>query len=88
MTPDQALSAAWTYCAPNRLKLTNADWPRGFWPDVARVAMAMYTQDTTVPQLDFRPCMCDWGSAPEIKIVSSKRIARSGVDVSKLEINL
>lgn len=56
MTPDEALAAAWTYCAPSREKST--PYPRGFWPDVARVAIAMVTQNTTTPNLDFTPTRC------------------------------
>ena len=91
MTADEALSAAWTYCAPNRLKFTDADFARGFWPDVARVAMAMFVQDTTTPELDFRPCMCERGSAPEPRIVSSsaiKRTTKLGIDLGGLKIDL
>lgn len=61
LSPEAALSAAWTYCAPAR----SADaFPRGFWPDVAKVAMAMFSQQTTQPILDFRPTMCLKGNSP------------------------
>jgi len=86
LTPDECLSAAWTYCAPNRAKFTNADFARGFWPDVARVAMAMYTQQSTTPELDFRPCMCERGNSPEPRIVAKP--SKSGIDLGKLEITL
>lgn len=88
MTPDECLSAAWTYCAPNRYKITDADFARGFWPDVARVAMAMFVQQTTAPELDFRPTSCERGSAPEIRIVSKPSRKLKGLDLGKLEINL
>lgn len=82
MTPDECLSAAWTYCAPNRLAITSADFARGFWPDVARVAMAMFVQQSASPTLDFRPTSCERGEAPPI------RTKVKGLDLSKLEINL
>jgi hypothetical protein len=86
MTPDECLSLAWTYCAPNRLKLTEPNsFARGFWPDVARVAMAMYAQQTAQPTLDFRPTSCERGSAPEVRVV---RKNKTGIDLSKMEINL
>jgi hypothetical protein len=88
MTPDECLSLAWTYCAPNRAKFTDADFARGFWPDVARVAMAMFAQQTGTPSLDFRPTMCQRGNAPEPRVVSSKVSKNLGLDLGKLEINL
>jgi hypothetical protein len=63
MTPEQALAAAWTHCAPDRAK--DALFPRGFWPDVARVALAMYSQQTLSPELTFRPTTCTRGNYPE-----------------------
>lgn len=89
MTPDECLSAAWTYCAPNRSKFTEPDsFARGFWPDVARVAMAMFAQQTDKPELDFRPCMCEWGNAPEPRIVAKPSKSLKGIDLGKLEITL
>lgn len=86
MSPDECLSAAWTYCAPNRLKITNPDgFARGFWPDVARVAMAMFEQQTTDPVLDFRPTMCVIGSSPEPKVI---RKNKTGIDLSNMKISL
>lgn len=80
MTPSESLSLAWTHCAPNR----SPDlFPRGFWPDVARVAMEMYAQQTANPMLDFRPTKCERGSMPAA-VVKSKL----GLDLGKLEINL
>lgn len=81
MTSEEALAAAWTYCAPNRAP---GVFPRGFWPDVARVAMEMFTQQTTNPRLDFRPTMCERGNAPEPVV----RRKSSGINLDKLEINL
>lgn len=81
MTSDEALAAAWTYCAPNRER---SAFPCGFWPDVARVAMAMFEQQTTVPALDFQPTRCERGNAPEPVV----RRKSSGINLDKLEINL
>lgn len=50
---NEALAAAWTYCAPARAK--DIPYPRGFWPDVARVAVAIYEQQSLTPTLDFHP---------------------------------
>jgi len=89
MSPDDCLSAAWTHCAPNRIKGIGEPghytdpFPRGFWPDVARVAMAMFEQQTKFPTLGFRPTMCSRGDAPE----PVKR-NKLGLDLSKLEISL
>jgi hypothetical protein len=86
LTADECLSLAWTYCAPNRLKFTEGDdFARGFWPDVARVAMAMFEQQSATPTLDFRPTRCVRGLAPEVRVVSK---SKSGIDLDKLEINL
>lgn len=82
MTADDYLSAAWTHCAPNR---TPIDFPRGFWPDVARIAVEMAMQETLVPTLNFRPTMCDRGNFPEPKITSNRL---KGLDLGKLEISI
>lgn len=82
LTYDEALSLAWTYCAPNRLQ---SQFPRGFWPDVARVAIAMFDQQTEHPNLDFTPTRCARGSYPEPR-QTNKKIP--GLDLSKLEINI
>jgi hypothetical protein len=84
MTPEECLSAAWTYCAPMR---SEQSFPRGFWPDVARVAMEMFAQQTKEPTLDFQPTKCQRGNAPEVRI-SSKTSKKLGLDLGKLEINL
>lgn len=82
MTTDEALSLAWTYCAPNR---TQSVFPRGFWPDVARVAIAMFEQQTEHPNLDFTPTRCARGSWPEVQRTSKKL---SGINLDKLEIKI
>lgn len=86
MTPDECLSAAWTYCAPNRLETVS--FCTGFWPDVARVAMAMYAQQTDKPELDFEPSKCTRGNAPEPRITGTKVSKRTGIDLDKLEISI
>ena len=81
MTPDEALAAAWTYCAPGRLKqpeLPYGGFPTGFWPDVARVAVEMIMQDTFEPQLNFRPARYEQN---RVKSAEKKK-----VDLSQLEI--
>ena len=83
LTREQALALAWTYCAPNRVP---SDFPRGFWPDVARVAMEMFTQQTATPELSFRPTMCSRGDAPEV--IRVKRKGSLGINLDKLEISL
>jgi hypothetical protein len=72
-TPEEALSLAWTYCAPGRSK--DVSFPRGFWPDVARVAMEMFTQQTTSPELSFQPTRCTRGNSPEPAASQPKRSA-------------
>lgn len=84
MSPDECLSAAWTHCAPNRAK---GSFPRGFWPDVARVAMEMFAQQTMNPKLSFRPTMASRGGAPEVKR-PSKLLKKSNIDTSKLKISI
>ena len=82
LSSDEILAAAWTYCAPQRNK--DIDFPRGFWPDVARVAIEMERQQTLEPSLDFRPTMCTRGNAPEPTV--RKRAPKKPVDLSMLEI--
>lgn len=81
-TSDECLAAAWTYCAPQR---EPSAFPRGFWPDVARVAIEMFAQQTTNPKLDFQPTRCVRGSYPEVRIA---RKSRTGIDLNKLEISI
>lgn len=83
MTPDECLSAAWTYCAPGR---NQGVFPVGFWPDVARVAMEMFAQQTATPTLTFRATRCDRGDYPERTKITSKKL--KGLDLSKLEISI
>lgn len=83
MTSEEALSFAWTHCAPQR---SPDAFPQGFWPDVARVAMAMFEQQTPNPVLDFRPTKCELGNSPEVRVTTSKKI--KGLDLSKLEITI
>lgn len=85
LTLDECLAAAWTYCAPNRSK--GAKFPRGFWPDVARVALEMFEQQTTEVSLDWCPTRCVKGNYPEHRTVV-KRKAFLGLNLDKLEINL
>lgn len=83
LTPNDCLAAAWTYCAPNRLQ--SVQFPTGFWPDVARVAMEMFAQQTTRPTLAREPSKCVRGDWPENRVVR-KNLA--GIDFGKLEIKL
>lgn len=75
ITVDEALSAAWTYCAPNRDK--QYSFPTGFWPDVARVAVEMYAQQTLEPKLNFTPTKCSRGGFESPKKKDKKKIAES-----------
>lgn len=81
MTPDDYLIAAWRRCAPNAL--VERGFPRGFWPDVARVAVELALAGRLDAPLSFRPCMCVRGNWPE-----EKRPGVKGIDVSKLEFKL
>jgi hypothetical protein len=84
LTADECLGAAWSLCAPGR---TKGLFPRGFWPDVARVAIEMHIQQSLTPTLSFRPTMCGRGDAPEIKR-PSKLLKKSGVDLSSLNFKI
>jgi hypothetical protein len=75
LTVDEALAAAWTHCAPSRDK--SIPFPRGFWPDVARVAVEMIVQDTTEPNLSFTPTKCRRGGFEAPKTKDKKKIAES-----------
>ena len=78
MTPDDYLIAAWLRGAPNAL-VTNG-FPRGFWPDVARVAVEMALGQP----ISIRQTMCS-------RAVDEGRPAErvvKGLDVSKLEFKL
>lgn len=52
---DDILIAAWQSLAQNPKLVNDYGFPRGFWPDLARVAVEMALQDTFEPILDFRP---------------------------------
>ena len=70
LTPDEILAAAWSTCAPNRAP---GPFPRGFWPDVARVAVF---KTLNLP-LDFRPTMCQLGNYPMAQPTRSKAKTRA-----------
>jgi hypothetical protein len=63
VTAEQILCAAWSSSAPGRDP--NLDFPRGFWPDIARLAVEMALQDTLQPNLDFTPTRCAKGNFPQ-----------------------
>lgn len=75
MTTDEILEAAWTHCAPGREK--SIPFPRGFWPDVARVAVEMALQDTLEPNLDFTPTHSSRGGFEQPKKKDKKKLAES-----------
>lgn len=75
MTTDEILSAAWSHCAPSRDKAIS--FPRGFWPDVARVAVEMALQQTLEPYLDFIPTKCARGGFESPKKKDKKKLAES-----------
>lgn len=52
-------------------------FPRGFWPDVARVAVEMAKQDTLTPVLDFRPTHCSRGGFEQPKQKDKRKIGDS-----------
>ena len=70
---EKLLEAAWTELAPGRI---SGPFPRGFWPDVARVALYRAFK----LELNFRPTVCTRGSAPVT------RRAKRKIDLSSLEI--
>lgn len=72
---DEILAAAWTHCAPSREQ--SVTFPRGFWPDVARVAVEMALQQTLEPQLDFRPTQCGRGGFEKPKVKDKAKLAES-----------
>lgn len=72
---DTALDAAWTLCAPERDK--SQPFPRGFWPDVARVAGQMIVQDTLEPVLNFQPTHCGRGGFESPKTKDKKRLGEA-----------
>ncbi len=52
------LGKAWTTCAPSRIR--DLPFPRGFWPDIARVAVHL----ALGLDVSFRPTMCLQGNSP------------------------
>jgi hypothetical protein len=68
---DAYLAQAWSSLAPSRDK--SLPYPRGFWPDVARVAVHLALD---IP-LDFRPTQCVRGSMPEPTQRASKAKTRA-----------
>lgn len=76
LSSEQALAAAWTMLAPGRDKELV---PRGFWPDLARVAIEIYAQQTLEPTLNFRPTLCSSKREPP------HRVKRT-VDLSQLQL--
>ncbi len=78
MTPDEILIAAWLRGAPGAL--TTSGFPRGFWPDVARVAVEMALG---LP-ISIRQTRCTRGG--DEGRVEARTV--KGLDVSKLEFKL
>ena len=75
MTTDEILKAAWKLCAPEAN--IEQDFPRGFWPDVARVAVEMCLQATYTPQLNFRPTHSSRGGFEQPKVKDKKKLEQS-----------
>lgn len=57
LTTDAVLQAAWKALRTHKEDDKLLPFPRGFWPDVARVAVEMMRQKTLDPELDFLPTM-------------------------------
>lgn len=57
LSTDGVLMAAWNALRTHQAGEKLTQFPRGFWPDVARVAVEMMRQQTIDPVLDFRPTM-------------------------------
>lgn len=75
MTADDYLIAAWLRGAPNAD--VSRGFPRGFWPDVARVAVEMALGQP----VSIRQTMASRGSDELPRTMK-------GIDVSKLEFKL
>ena len=73
MTPDEALKRAWTLLAPGRDQ--SAPLPRGFWPDLAVVAVHEALGLPLPP--DFRPTRCERGSYPQPAPAKNKAKSRA-----------
>lgn len=71
---DVALRAAWKLCAPTA---NTEHFPRGFWPDVARVACEIIRQNTLEPVLDFKPTKCTRGGFESPKVKDKKKLSES-----------
>jgi hypothetical protein len=69
--PASILSTAWTQLAPGRDQSTA--FPRGFWPDLAVVAVYL-ALDIPLPD-DFRPTRCVRGNIPEPMQTAAKTSA-------------
>jgi hypothetical protein len=74
METEEILLAAWRVCAPQAE--TSRGFPRGFWPDVARVAVEITKQETAEPELDFRPTMCEIGRPEKATGSRSQRFTK------------
>lgn len=72
---DTALEEAWTICAPDRDK--SQPFPRGFWPDVARVAGQIIVQNSLTPVLNFTPTHCGRGGFESPKTKDKKRLGEA-----------
>jgi hypothetical protein len=82
MTREEILQAAWRSLAANP-SMPNG-FPRGFWPDLAAVAVEMALQGTLEPELDFRPTM----SGSVVKYVSKtkpKRLSQHIEEVASVD---
>ena len=75
MSPDEILISAWKLCAPSAD--TSRGFPRGFWPDVGRVAVEMALQQTLEPELDFKPTACSRGGFEAPRTKDKKKLAES-----------
>jgi hypothetical protein len=69
------LEAAWKHCAPGAA--TERGFPRGFWPDVARVAVEMALQNSQEPTLDFTPTKCSRGGFERPKVKDKKKLSEA-----------
>ena len=75
MTTEETLLAAWKLCA--HTADTSNGFPRGFWPDVARVAVEIQRQQTLEPKLDFEPTKCGRGGFEASKTKDKKKLGDS-----------
>lgn len=75
METEHILRSAWKLCAPTAD--IERGFPRGFWPDVARVAVEMVKQQTTQPVLDFKPTSSSRGGFEQPKEKNKAKLAES-----------